>query len=165
MGSTAGDPQAPALDEPALDDAAQQRLAMTLREISWAIHRRAPERADVGPIPTTEIALLKQIADVPGSTVGELARALGLQQSNTSAALRSLSERGLVERRTSEADRRVVRVWITRAGAAEHEAIAGAWTADVVAALAALPDGDRAALDAAGPALARVQQALRAVAS
>lgn len=143
-------------------DAAQQRLAMSLREIAWTIHRRAPERAAVGPIPTTEIALLKQVVDAPGSTVGELATALGLQPSNTSAALRSLSERGLVHREPSPTDRRVVRVWSTPAGVAEHEAIASAWTADVVGALDALPAEDRAALEAAAPALARVHEALRA---
>jgi DNA-binding MarR family transcriptional regulator len=138
-----------------------RRLALTLREIAWAIHRRAPERADVGPIPTTEVALLKQIVDAPGSTVGELARALGLQQSNTSAALRTLSARGLVARETSEADRRVVRVWITPEGLAEHEAIAEAWSADVVRAIALLPPDERAALEAAAPALARVHEQLR----
>ncbi len=156
MGATVGDPQAPALE-----DAAQQRLAMTLREIAWAIHRRAPERADVGPIPTTEIALLKQVVDVPGSTVGELARALGLQQSNTSAALRSLGDRGLVERATSAEDRRVVRVWATPEGVAEHEAIAEAWTTDVVRAIGALPADEREALESVAPALAHVRELLR----
>jgi DNA-binding MarR family transcriptional regulator len=141
--------------------AAPPQLAMTLREIAWAIHRRAPERAQVGPIPTTEIALLKQVVDRPGATVGELARALGLQQSNTSAALRALRGRGLVVRETSAEDRRVARVWITDAGTAEHEAIAEAWTADIVHAIAALPADERASLEAAAPALAKLQQALR----
>lgn len=132
-------------------------VALTLRELAWAIHRRAPERADVGPIPTTEVALLKQISDHPGFTVGELARALGLQQSNTSAALRSLADRGLVERRPRIGDRRIVEVHMTASGEAEHQAIAAAWTSDVVRAIDALPDADRRALEAAAGALARLR--------
>ena len=42
-------------DRPRLTD-----VSITLREIAWTIHRKAPDRAGVGPLPTTEIALLKQ---------------------------------------------------------------------------------------------------------
>lgn len=157
MVTRSGDAPAPS----STGTAAPRHLAMSLREIAWAIHRKAPERAHVGPIPTTEIALLKQVVDGPGATVGELARALGLKQSNASAALRSLGERGLVERVSSAADRRVVQVWATAAGIAEHEAIAEAWTTDVVRAIDALPAAEREALEAAATALAHVRELLR----
>ncbi|MFB6611044.1 MarR family winged helix-turn-helix transcriptional regulator [Agromyces sp. NPDC056379] len=158
MGSTDRDTRAPRLLE---QDASLQRVAITLRELAWTIHRRAPERAHVGPIPTTEVALLKQVVDGPGATVGELARTLGLRQSNTSAALRSLEGRGLITRGSSEADRRVVRVWATLDGVREHEAIADAWSADVIDAVAALPERERASIEAATEALALLHELMR----
>lgn len=157
MASQAGQARTPSV----LGAAQPHELAMTLRELAWAIHRKAPERAHVGPMPTTEIALLKQVVDSPGSTVGELARALGLKPSNTSAALRALSDRGLVVRESSAEDRRAVQVWPTAQGAAEHEAIAEAWSLDVVRAIAALPTAERDALEAATRALARILEQLR----
>ncbi|MFC9559949.1 MarR family winged helix-turn-helix transcriptional regulator [Agromyces sp. NPDC056965] len=158
MGSTDRDTRAPRLLE---QDASLQRVAITLRELAWTIHRRAPERAHVGPIPTTEVALLKQVVDGPGATVGELARTLGLRQSNTSAALRSLEGRGLITRESSAADRRVVRIWATPDGVREHEAIADAWSADVIDAVAALPERERASIEAATEALALLHELMR----
>lgn len=117
-------------------DAVRQDLAVTLRELAWTIHRKAPDRAGVGPIPTTEIALLKQIIDHPGATVGELAQGLGLRQPNVSAALRALLGRGLVERHQSPSDRRIASIFVTDAGVA-HAAMADLDAADVDALAAA----------------------------
>ena len=158
MGSHGSDATAPRSLE---QDASVQRVAITLRELAWTIHRRAPERAHVGPIPTTEVALLKQVVDDPGATVGELARTLGLKQSNTSAALRSLENRGLITRESNEDDRRVVRIRATPSGAREHEAIAEAWSAGVIDAVAALPERERAALEAANDALVLLHDLIR----
>lgn len=139
----------------------RSEVSIALRELAWTIHRHAPDRAGVGPIPTTEIALLKQVIDNPGSTVGELATALGLQQPNVSTAIRLLAQRGFVTREKSEADRRVSRVLPTDLGVSEHQAISEAWAHPVDAALAELSEDQRAALDAASEALVAVQEALR----
>jgi len=158
MGPLGGDETAPRSLE---QDASLHDVAITLRELAWTIHRRAPERAHVGPIPTTEVALLKQVVDTPGTTVGELARTLGLKQSNTSAALRSLEGRGFIVRESSEHDRRVVRIHATPSGTREHEAISAAWSADVIEAVGALPERERVALAAASDALVQVHDRLR----
>jgi len=136
-------------------------LAATLRELAWTIHRHAPERAGVGPIPTTEVALLKQVIDNPGSTVGDLARELGLRQPNVSAALRSLIQRGFVDRQQQATDRRIAHIVATATGIAEHEAISTAWATPVEAAIAELDPGDIAALDAATPAIEAVLRRMR----
>lgn len=136
-------------------------LTVTLREIAWTIHRTAPDRAGVGPLPTTEIALLKQVIDAPGSTVGELARALGLRQPNVSAALRVLSQRGFVVKEPGEQDRRVVRIFATERGGVEHQAIADAWTGDLDRALAELSPRQLEALDDALDALRALHRSLR----
>ncbi|WP_460775831.1 MarR family winged helix-turn-helix transcriptional regulator [Microbacterium sp. GXF7504] len=140
-------------------------LAVILRELAWTIHKRSPDRAGVGPLPTIEVALLKQIVDSPGSTVGELSTALGLRQPNTSAALRDLVDRGLVARVTDERDRRTVRIEPTELGRTEHVEIAGAWANDVATALEQLPEADRAALEGAAGALASLSRIVRGAAS
>lgn len=135
-------------------------LSATLRELAWVIHRSAPERAG-GPIPTTEIALLKQVIDAPGSTVGELASAIGLRQPNASAALRTLEARGFVRRTKSDEDRRVTLLMPTPEGIAEHEIVSEGWGEPVLEAIAALDPQHRAALDAAFPVLQQLQQHLK----
>ncbi|MFV0375082.1 MarR family winged helix-turn-helix transcriptional regulator [Microbacterium sp.] len=135
--------------------------AVTLRELGWLIHRRAPDRAGAGPLPTTELALLKQVLDDPGATVSELAAHLGLRQPNVSAAARSLEDRGLVERRPDTLDGRVTRVYATATGRREHTAIADEWTRPVRDALATLPSAHRATLADAEPALRALHSALK----
>lgn len=137
-------------------------LAAILRELAWTIHRSAPERAGVGPIPTTEIALLKQVLDAPGSTVGELSQALGLRQPNASAAIRGLVQRGWVSRVKSPDDRRVTRIVPTAEGAAEHRAITDAWGSPLVRALGELGADQRRRLAEATPALDELYRRLRA---
>jgi DNA-binding MarR family transcriptional regulator len=136
-------------------------VSVTLRELAWTIHRKAPDRAGVGPLPTTEIALLKQVIDQPASTVGELAAALGLQQPNVSSGLRELERRGFVTREKSERDRRISLLQPTASGIAEHQAIAEEWAGPVNAALEQLSPDQQAALEAAADALAAAHRALR----
>ncbi|MCC2033273.1 MarR family winged helix-turn-helix transcriptional regulator [Microbacterium allomyrinae] len=141
--------------------ALRSELSVVLRELAWTIHRHTPERAGVGPIPTTEIALLKQVIDAPGSTVGELVATLGLQQPNVSAALRTLEQRGFVSRGKDAADRRVWRIRPTDRGIAEHRAISDAWTRPVDEAVAELTDEQRRALDDALESLQAVHRLLQ----
>jgi DNA-binding MarR family transcriptional regulator len=139
----------------------RSELAITLRELAWTVHRRAPERAGVGPIPTTELVLLGQVMETPGATVGELSQTLGLHQPNTSAALRVLVQRGLVARETSPDDRRVSRIVPTELAATEHRAIAEEWAGSVDAVLENLSPEHRAALERALDALQALDRALR----
>lgn len=139
----------------------RRELADVLRELGWTVHRRAPERAGVGPIPTTEIALLKQVIDCPGSTVGELAQSLGLRQPNTSAAIGVLASRGLVTKETAPDDRRITRVKATPLGESEHRAIAASWSRPLQDAIAALDEGHQRALADATEALEALYELLR----
>ncbi|WP_246213021.1 MarR family winged helix-turn-helix transcriptional regulator [Streptomyces abyssomicinicus] len=141
----------------------QRELADVLRELGWTVHRRTPERAGVGPIPTTELALLKQVIDAPGSTVGELAQALGLRQPNVSAAIRVLADRGYVVKESSPKDRRITLVRPTALGCSEHEAIADSWAAPIRVALEGLSADHRSAIEQAAEALAALHERLRVV--
>jgi DNA-binding MarR family transcriptional regulator len=136
-------------------------LTSTLRELAWTIHRRVPDRAGVGPMPTTEIALLKQVLETPGATVGELTEALGLKQPNTSAALRVLVRRGLVTKEQSPDDRRVAKVLPTPLARTEHQAIAEAWAGSVDAGLSQLSPDEVEVLEKAVQALQSLDRAIR----
>lgn len=136
-------------------------LSITLRELAWAIHYRVPDRAGVGSISSSELALLKQIADSPGLTVSELSRLLGMRQPNASVAITSLVSRGFVIRKTEPEDRRLVRIHITDIGAKEHRALAKGWAHSLTEAVDQLPESDKEALQAAGPSLELLLKLIR----
>ncbi|GAA3880582.1 hypothetical protein GCM10022381_23560 [Leifsonia kafniensis] len=137
-------------------------LTVALREFSWAVHRRPPERASVRPMPTTAIAMLKQVVDAPGSTVGDLAHELGLQQPNASATLRVLLQHGYVTREPGLDDRRIVRIMPTELGTQEQRAVSEAWAGSLDEALAALSEERRATLHAALEAIEEISHLLLA---
>ena len=88
----------------------QRELATVLRDLAWTIQRLVPEVAGLDPLTNTEIAVIKRIQASPGITLTDLARHLEMQQSNASAAVRDLVERGLVARERSAADLRVTKL-------------------------------------------------------
>jgi DNA-binding MarR family transcriptional regulator len=59
---------------------------------------------------------LAQVAESPGSTVGDLARALAVHQSTASNLLRALQAQGLVTRERQTRDQRQVKLFATRKG-------------------------------------------------
>lgn len=140
--------------------AGRRDVTTVLRDLAWTIHRRVPDELGLDPLPTTELAVLKHVLDHPGATVGELARQLGLRQSNTSAAVRALVDRGLLSREASPADRRVTRLAVTAEAQSEHEAIAAAWSGSIRAALSHLAPEHVAAIEAAAAALHELDRAL-----
>ncbi|MGO1544940.1 MAG: MarR family winged helix-turn-helix transcriptional regulator [Gulosibacter sp.] len=141
-------------------DAAARDFTVTLRELAWTIHYRVPDRASV---PSTELTLLKQIIDKPGSTVGELSAALNIRQSNTSTAIRSLVSRGFAERVPDETDKRVVHIEATELGVMEHLEIAHAWAAGLDSAVASLSPAQVQDLMRARDALQALERAIRKV--
>lgn len=69
---------------------------------------------DVVELTASEAHVMRHIDHHPGVTPSELARATGLQRSNMSTALRTLENRGFVERRTDPHDARGVNLFPTR---------------------------------------------------
>ncbi|TDT32533.1 MarR family winged helix-turn-helix transcriptional regulator [Naumannella halotolerans] len=69
-----------------------------------------PEIVSLSPL---EVLVLRHIDQRDAISPSELGRQLGLKSSNTSAALRALTELGLVRRTRSEQDRRVIEVSLT----------------------------------------------------
>lgn len=141
--------------------ARRREVAVLLRDLAWTIHRRIPDVTGIDPLASTELAVLKHILETPGMTVTELSRRMALKQSNTSAAVRVLTERGLVTRESSPVDRRISRLVPTAEALAQDEAIEDAWAGPIRSGLAGLSDKEAQALDAAASALQTLNSVLR----
>ena len=139
----------------------RRELATVLRDLAWTIHRLVPEVAGLEPLPTTELAVVKQVLADPGVTVTELARRLGMRQSNVSAAVRALAGRGLVARERCTRDRRVTRLVPTEKSLGARSSIDTVWSGTVGAAMSRLAPGQVASIDAASDALRALDEVLR----
>lgn len=136
-------------------------LGSALHDLSWALRHAEPAPAgDFDQLPPTEFQIMRFLDRHPGAAVGEVARGLGLHQSNASTAVRGLIARGLVERRADAADRRVTRLTTTRRSASRREPVEASWGQSLAAALALLDAADAAAVRSAAGPLTRLSDAL-----
>ncbi|MER5438422.1 MarR family transcriptional regulator [Streptomyces sp. NPDC002790] len=139
----------------------QRRLATVLRDLGWTIHRLLPEVAGLEPLSNSELAVVKQVLSTPGVTGGEISRRLGMRQSNVSAAVRGLVERGLVERERSAEDRRITWLLPTEKSLGAVESIAVTWSKTLRSALSELTPEQADAIESATDALRALDTVLR----
>src|SRR3954469_6696579 len=118
-------------------------LAVVLYDLAWLLPRTVgAEDAKRDPIPPTELEIMKLLVRRPGLSVTEIARELALQPSNVSTAVRSLADRGMVERRAHASAGRVARLHATRAAVSNRRRREEAWGNSLSGYLAALPPDD-----------------------
>ncbi|TDC69592.1 MarR family transcriptional regulator, partial [Micromonospora sp. KC606] len=136
------------------------RLGALVGETHRLLRRSVSRRANRAPLPEAQVELLLLVRGYPGIGGGEAARRLGTAPNTVSTLVRELADAGLLDRSRDPADRRLVRLRLTDAAHArmvEHER----HRADLLtAALAAVVPADRAAIQTAVPALARLLDAL-----
>ena len=139
-----------------------KELAVTLFDLAWLLPRTV---GAVGPgdagLPLSELEVMRLLVRQPGLSVGEAAKALGLQSSNVSATVRSLVARDLLERRRDEGDGRMTRLYPTRKAIAHRDRQEAAWGDQLARRLGELPDAERGRLLAAAPALEALADLLR----
>ncbi len=82
--------------------------------------------SDLGLFPGQE-TVLKLLSEEDGRTMGDLANALRVRPPTASKTVARLTAQGLVERRTSDGDGRIVRVFLTEPGAERARSIDGIW--------------------------------------
>lgn len=133
-----------------------RELVVALHDLAWLLPRtidaEVAGQPGLGRLPASELEVMRLLVRRPGLTVGEVARELGLQRTNASAAIRTLRARGLLARAHDARDGRVVRLEPTARAIANREAREEAWAAALQRRLAALPREERErVLACAGP--------------
>jgi DNA-binding MarR family transcriptional regulator len=104
----------------------------------------------------TEIAVLGRLGRHGPATTAELARAEGMRPQSMSAAVATLEERGLVERKPHPTDGRQMNVALTEKGAVIRNSAKDLKRAWLAQATAGLGEDDRQALARAGDILKRL---------
>ena len=83
-----------------------------------ALNRAWHERLRVHGVTIARWQVLTILAEYDGARLGQLAEMSGSEQSTTTRVIDQMERDGLVERRSAPDDKRVVEVWLTRAGRA-----------------------------------------------
>ncbi|WP_431231306.1 MarR family winged helix-turn-helix transcriptional regulator [Mycolicibacterium psychrotolerans] len=128
------------------------------RELRLRPDAAAATDADIIELTPSEAHVMRHIDHHPGVTPSDLARATGLQRSNMSTALRSLENRGFVERRADPHDARGVNLYPTDRAADNLKRLRRQWAQLMGNGLR----GDRQGAAAAKALLERVESALMA---
>jgi DNA-binding MarR family transcriptional regulator len=130
-------------------------LPERIRLVVTRLARRLRQQSGVEASPT-QLAALATIEHLGPITLGDLAAAESVQPPTITAAVGRLEGQGLVQRRTDEADRRVVWVDITPAGRKLLARNRSRKTAYLSKRLGALTPDERATLSAAATLLDRL---------
>lgn len=129
-------------------------LAVVLHDLAWLLPRTVDVEAEAGQeaLPLSEMEVMRLLVRRPGRSVGEVARELGLQVSNVSAAVKALAARGLLERERDAVDARITRLRPTARATAIRDRREAAWGTVLQARLRTLdPDAAERLLAAAAP--------------
>jgi len=108
------------------------------------------------PLSQSEGMVMRYLQQHPDAPPSRIAAATGLQRTNLSTVLRSLENKGLIERRASPGDGRGVTVQRTNRGASNYALVRREWASAVSAATG----GDTSNLDAALRLLSAVETGL-----
>jgi DNA-binding MarR family transcriptional regulator len=131
-------------------------LLDALATLRRAIRRRAARPASLSALTGAQAELVRLLRRYPGTSIAEAAGALGVAPNTVSTLVRQLGDAGLVVRSVDRADRRVARLDLNPAVRRTVEAWRDRRLDALDEALATLSRGDRAALEAALPALSRL---------
>jgi DNA-binding MarR family transcriptional regulator len=139
-------------------------LADIVSRLRRAMRRAARAANPAMTLSVAQLEVLSCIAENPGMRPGELAKALRLAPSSVATLLNGLGTTGLVTREALATDRRSVSLTLS----AQGETAVSQWhnvNAQVISsALASLPEGQRASLASAAPALRDLTAAIDALA-
>lgn len=106
-----------------------------LAELTLATARKLRRLGHTAPggveLTPSEALVMQHIDRHPGATSAVLASCLGLQASNTSTAVRSLQAKGFVRREIDAEDRRVIRLYPTKAAADNLDRVRDAWVREL----------------------------------
>jgi DNA-binding MarR family transcriptional regulator len=96
--------------------AMQQVVGYRLRRAQLIVFKEFSEAFSELELRPADFAVLALMADNPGRKQAEIAAALGIKRANFVALINGLAERGLVERRQKEDDKRSHALFLTDCG-------------------------------------------------
>jgi len=102
-------------------------LAQAVQGLARDIRMYGTFSPGVVEITSLESLVLNYVGAHVAATPSQIASDVGLKSGNTSAVLRSLEHKGLVERRRDEVDGRSIRVWPTEFAERNVDAVRGDW--------------------------------------
>jgi len=109
-------------------------LADLLLNVGRLVRARTPAEADGVPLNETERTVMRMVDLFPGASPSDIAERGRLQRSNVSAALRTLEEKGMVDR--SSTSGRGVAVHTTPLAMRNLEELRAAWARELAVPLA-----------------------------
>ena len=100
-------------------------LMRTLWQLNHVLERASRRLESVSGVTAQQRMIIRCIGKYPGMTAGQLATHFHLDPGTVSVAIDRLEEKGLVERRRTERDRRRVMLGLTAEGRAIDAAVVG----------------------------------------
>lgn len=94
----------------------EERVLVTLRRIMRAMDLHSRRLIKTAGLTAPQLLLLRSIDELGAVSISRLSGHMNLSQATVTTILDRLSSRGLVSRRRSEADKRIVHAFLTDAG-------------------------------------------------
>ena len=113
-----------------------QYVAEILFDTSANIRLRAPTEAGLAELPPSEIEVLRLVSMHPGCGISFVTEHTKMRQANASTTVRSLVNRGLLEKQADPEDGRAVQLRPTARAHRDLEALRDTWNKRIQAALA-----------------------------
>ena len=102
---------------------ARASLAEVIHRVSRSITELTLEDLRRFGMTVPRWSVLTQLAIRDGRNIGELARSTVIKQSSLTRVVDQMARDGLVRRRASRKDSRIVQVWLTRGGRTRYDAV------------------------------------------
>jgi DNA-binding MarR family transcriptional regulator len=131
-------------------------IASSIRTLVWSLRRFGERQSGLEPLPHSEYEVVRTVGEMPGAAVSDVARALSMQSSNVSTAVRRLVDRGLLTRECDPNDRRSTQLWLTPLAEKHRGLINDVWQRGVDGRLTEMTPDEVATLAAAAPLLRRL---------
>ncbi len=136
-------------------------LQKVLARIGRGLRYRTRAAREALEVTQSEADLLRLLDRRPGLRVQDAALELGVASNSVSTLVKQLIRAGLLQRATDPLDGRAAHLWLTPLSEEWVTRVGNAREAAIAKALESLDDGDRAAIDGALPALARLAKAIK----
>lgn len=98
------------------DATTSQQVLLSLRQIIRAMDLRSRQLEKSVGLTVPQLVVLKEVAEADGIPIGQIAKRISLSQATVTTIVDRLEQRGTIERRREESDRRKVNLHITPVG-------------------------------------------------